>query len=344
MTNEPPHIDPHFGAEFWEVLARYLSDESPPEEAAAVRRWLAQDDRRGELVAALERSIRRVALEPPTDLDVEGALRRVRSRLHQPPVLALGPRERRWTRWSTLGLRAAAVVALAVGGALVWRASQRGGHPAASAVRDYATSVGEMDSIRLPDGSRVVLGPQSRLALAGGYGASAREVALSGEAWFDVGHDAARRFRVRAGPAVIEDLGTTFTIRTDGEEVRVVVAAGSVLLQDTSRAARRAALRAGDRGAVDRDGRVTVERGAATADDLGWLQRRLVFDNASMERVRADLRRWYGLELRMDSAWARRHLTASFAGEPAEQVLRAIGLALGARIERRGDTAFVRVR
>jgi len=38
----------------------------------------------------------------------------------------------------------------------------------------------------------------------------------------------------------------------------------------------------------------------------------------------------------------RRHLTASFAGEPPQQVLSVIALALGAAIERRGgDTAVV---
>jgi transmembrane sensor len=88
-----------------------------------------------------------------------------------------------------------------------------------------------------------------------------------------------------------------------------------------------------------------VRRGAATDDDVSWLRGRLVYRDAPLAHVRADLRRWYGLELVLaDSALAARHLTASFAGEPPDEVLRVIGLALGAAIERRGDTAVVRPR
>jgi transmembrane sensor len=69
----------------------------------------------------------------------------------------------------------------------------------------------------------------------------------------------------------------------------------------------------------------------------------LVFRDAPMSEVRSDLQRWYGIVLRVeDSALARQHLTMTFAGDRVEQVLRVIGLGLGADVERRGDTAIVR--
>jgi transmembrane sensor len=61
-----------------------------------------------------------------------------------------------------------------------------------------------------------------------------------------------------------------------------------------------------------------------------------------MDQVRADLRRWYGVELRVtDSLLQRRVFTGSFTTEPADRVLDAIRLALGASVVRRGDTAYV---
>ena len=68
----------------WEVLARYLADECPPAEMDAVRQWLARDPRRADLVAALARTVGRLAFTPPPDLDVEGALRRVAARRDLP--------------------------------------------------------------------------------------------------------------------------------------------------------------------------------------------------------------------------------------------------------------------
>jgi transmembrane sensor len=55
------------------------------------------------------------------------------------------------------------------------------------------------------------------------------------------------------------------------------------------------------------------------------------------------VRKWYGIEVKVaDRMLENRHLTATFAGETPERVLEVIRLALGADIERRGDTAIVR--
>ena len=87
-----------------------------------------------------------------------------------------------------------------------------------------------------------------------------------------------------------------------------------------------------------------AERAVVTVDDLAWTRGQLVFDDAPLSRVRAGIRRWYGVELLADSSLAGRHLTATFSGEPIQRVLDVIGLAFGARVERRGDTAVVRAR
>jgi transmembrane sensor len=88
---------------------------------------------------------------------------------------------------------------------------------------------------------------------------------------------------------------------------------------------------------------MTAERAAATPDDLAWAQGRLVFRDAPLDQVSAELRRWYGIFLRADDETvAGRRLTASFGDEPPADVLRVIGLALGADVTMRGDTAVLR--
>ncbi|HWJ22481.1 MAG TPA: DUF4974 domain-containing protein, partial [Gemmatimonadaceae bacterium] len=70
---------------------------------------------------------------------------------------------------------------------------------------------------------------------------------------------------------------------------------------------------------------------------------RLAYDAAPLDVVRADLRRWYGVDLRVaDSTLARRRLTASFDGEPVARVLDVVALALGATVERSGNVAVLR--
>jgi transmembrane sensor len=335
----------------WEALARYLAGESPPAEAESVRAWLAAEPGRQALYGGLDDALGRLAFAPPADLDVEAALRRTRERMRETPVIPLAPRAARKTgwaaAWSSPALRAAAAVVLLVGGALLaWTLRERGGAGGPGlAARSYATAAGERDSLRLPDGTRVLLGPGSRLEVAAGYGERTRDVALSGEALFDVPHDDARPFTVRAGSALVRDLGTVFGVRSDDAgAVRVVVTRGAVQLRPAGAAADTGVvLLRGDRGVLPPAGRARAERAAAREDDLAWTRGRLVFRDAPVERVAADLRRWYGVELRVaDPALAGRRLTASFAGESREQVLRVVALALGAELELRGDVATLR--
>jgi transmembrane sensor len=357
MTDRTPDAGSPRDQIDWDALARYIAGESSADEAKAMRRWLDARADRAKLVAALERSLGRLAYQAPPDLDVEGALRRVRARVDHPDVRPLpdaGTIAARRTsapvrRWSVVGLRAAAVVAaIAVGTAVLWQSGDDpDGQRTAAAAREYATGVGQRDSLRLADGTRVVLGPGSRLAIDQGYGGSHREVELRGEAYFDVAHRGAHPFTVRAGNAIIRDVGTTFAVHSGGrDDVRVLVTTGAVVLRSqTALADSGVLLREGDRGLLEPGGRVVAERGVVTEDDLAWTRGRLVFRDASLTQVRADLRRWYGIELQVaDSSLASKHVTTTFDEEPPKRVLEVLALILGATAEQRQDTVILRAR
>ncbi|MDF1504938.1 FecR domain-containing protein [Roseisolibacter sp. H3M3-2] len=336
----------------WEALARYLAGESAPDEAREVAAWLAAHPDDAAMLRALDVTASdagaRAADAPP--IDVEGALRRVQARRDAATAAEVVPLRPgathrstaggRGRRWGLAGVAAAAVLALAVG-------LGRREAPAQAAARVRATAVGQRDSLQLADGSRVPLAPGSRVEVAPGYGDGAREVTLRGEAWFAVTHDEARPFRVRVAGAVVEDLGTEFAVRTDGAAARVAVAVfeGAVSLAADGADAGQppVVLRAGDRGAVDSAGRVTPERGAAVADDAGWTRGRLVYRGTPLAVVQADLRRWYGVELRLAaSALAGQRLTATFEGDPVGRVLDVLALAVGGEITRDGAVATLR--
>ncbi|HMG12529.1 MAG TPA: FecR domain-containing protein, partial [Gemmatimonadaceae bacterium] len=208
----------------------------------------------------------------------------------------------------------------------------------------YATSVGERRQIVLKDGSKVLLGPTSRLVVPvimpdEGW----RMVILDGAAYFSVVHDPAHPFTVKVGDIVIRDVGTAFSVETDDSAgTRIAVDSGSVTVGPAADRDRDAVLNARDKATVDTKGAVTVERSAVSDDDLAWTQGRLVFRDAPLILVGAELYRWYGVRLRVsDSSLANLHLTASFSGEPVDRVLNVIALSLGARIERQGNVAIL---
>jgi transmembrane sensor len=231
-------------------------------------------------------------------------------------------------------LRIAAAIVVLLGGALVWQ-RMPGPRPAATSVT-LSTGVGATDTTFLGDGTRVILGPESRMVVAAGYGEDNRAVELTGEALFDVAH-ADVPFTVSAGGAVMEDLGTVFNVRAVGGEVVVAVTEGSVSMSGI-------VLKAGDRAVMAAGSAPVLQQGAVTDADLAWTAGQLVFVDAPISRVTADIRRWYGVEVQVpDTALASSHLNVSFGGEPVDEVLQGIALALGADLIRDGKVVVLRV-
>ena len=325
----------------WDAIARFLAGESPAAEGEAVRVWLAAHPTDRQLVERLGEA----ATIPVADVDVEAALRGVHSRMKTEPVasrltIVRGNGGRWRPSFVVPSLLAAAAAAFAVG---VLRRPHADPSAVAAVAQVYTTAVGQRDSITLSDGSHVILGPDSRLTVASNYGSTTRAVELRGDGYFDVLHDAAKPFSVRVGPAMVEDIGTTFAIESDaGDTTTVAVISGRVRLRASDSSTNSGAvLAAGDRGSMSADGRVQAYPHSVT-DDAAWTSGRLVFRDASLARVAGELRRWYGVTLHIsDSSLVNRHVNATFEGEPVDQVLKIIGLALGARIERQGDSATV---
>lgn len=337
----------------WEALARYVAGESPPHEVERLETRFAAQPADKALLDALATLTQRMAASVPANLDVEAALQQVKARRSEPIVrpLELGgrpaPTDRRRIRWLVPmpGLAAAALLTIGIAGYLRLRTGNVEQPVSAVApARMVATGVGAIDSLRLSDGTRVVLGPLSSINIAKGYGTESREVDVRGDAYFEVVHDSSKPFMAHAFGATIQDLGTKFTVRTDAAEgVAVSVSEGSVSLQSTTQAVagtRGVVLQPGERGVVMPDGQTAKRSGAG--DDMAWLRGQLVFREAPVTEVASSLHRWYGIDLRVpDASLASRHITATFSGEPPERVLEVIRLALGARLERRGDTAIV---
>jgi transmembrane sensor len=338
----------------WAALARLLADELPEEQATALRGWIAADPARVELVARLREvwdASGSLGMDPDAELALE-QIREIAARqtaaqvipISRPPSRRAPARTRVPARSAWASAAAVALIALTV---TIWRVARP--EPAAPVTMiEYVTSKGQRLPMTLEDGSRVVLGVDSRLRRPDNYGASSRDLYLTGEAFFEVTHDAARPFRVHTDAGVAEDLGTRFAVRAYPDEgaTEVVVTEGQVALARVSpqasdrrseRNAPRTLLQPGDLGVVDLNGDVRVEHGIDAARRLAWLEGRLVFDDTPLEDVVNELARWYDLDIRVtDAALAATPVTASFQDEPAVQVLMILASAVNARYERDG--------
>lgn len=317
-----------------EVLARYLAGQATDAERRAVDAWAAADP-------AHDRELRRLQEAwhpaPPGRWNVDAAWLRVAPRLEaRPRAVPL------WRR----PLALAAVLAVSAGAVLAWRAMRA---PDWAAPVHEITAAGERRSVSLPDGTRIVLAPESDLRVGEGYGRDERRVDLSGEAWFEVSHDASRPFRVHAAGTVTEDLGTEFSVRAlpGSGRVQVALVSGSAsLMREGSARARAAVLGPGDVARLfDTDSLVIVQRGQRVDELTAWRDGRLVFRDAPLGEVAGELSRWYGIPFRLeDSSVASRRLDATFQMDQLDETVSILALALSGEAVVTRDSAAVVIR
>lgn len=89
---------------------------------------------------------------------------------------------------------------------------------------------GKIDTILLPDSSKVYLSASSTLRYNKNYGTTNRNIHLKGEAYFIVKHEGTAPFTVYTGPVKTVDIGTEFNVRWRNfdPKVRIAVAEGRV--------------------------------------------------------------------------------------------------------------------
>ena len=146
-----------------------------------------------------------------------------------------------------------------------------------------------------------------------------------GEALLTITHDAAHPFALSVGRVTIEDIGTVFNVvRDDAGAVEVAVGEGAVSLVASGRSH---VIREGRSLHVPSDGTAPVP-GRVQPDAVGaWRAGRLVYDDAPIGDVAADLARAVGRKVTVAPAIAGRRFTGTVTvGNEATLVRRAAAL------------------
>jgi transmembrane sensor len=167
----------------------------------------------------------------------------------------------------------------------------------------YNTGVGDQRTVRLEDGSTVVLNTDTRIVAD--MGENFREVRLiRGEALFDVAKDRLRPFRVISDQAIAQAVGTSFVVRRKAQQTEVTVIEGQVAVIPTAPV--------GETHVTQQEGPVQVSAGtrAQVVDRhittaaienpsavTAWRTGRLIFDGESLADVVAEFNRYNQVQL-----------------------------------------------
>jgi ferric-dicitrate binding protein FerR (iron transport regulator) len=153
--------------------------------------------------------------------------------------------------------------------------------------------------VTLPDGSNIFLNRNTRLSYRENFGRQGRNVALSGEAFFEIAPDENIPFTVDAGKVSIKVIGTSFNVITSNSAsaVEVFVKTGKVMLSDNE----------GTSNLILDPGYIgTMNSGSSEKslnDDpnyMAWNTGVLLYDGQTLDVVFRDLKKVYNMDIIAD--------------------------------------------
>jgi transmembrane sensor len=197
--------------------------------------------------------------------------------------------------------------------------------------------------VTLPDGSQVVLRKGATLSYPEVFSGNLREVALTGEAWFEVQHDTVHPFRIQTTRATLEVLGTSFTINSNDQQDELIVATGKVLFTNKVATAERHIINPQQSCVLTNKG--FDIKPLHDQNFLSWKTGIIKFDNTPIDQVAVDLSNHYRLYIRPDSLLMKLPvtptITAKFNQQPIDSVLEEIKLLTNISYRKQNDTILL---
>lgn len=228
-----------------------------------------------------------------------------------------GNPDRRWARWAA---RAAAVVALVVGGYLLADLHQPPATRLSFGANEVVTGPDDEGTVALRDGTVIHLAPGSRLRVTGTL--DEREVALSGRAYFAVARRNGSLFRILTAAGEVTVLGTRFDLQAEEEDLRLLVVEGRVAV---SAPGGEVVIHSGQAGGVSNRSLLPVVRAQHADSVVSWKGNFLAFQRTPLRKAAAEIERQYGVRIEVtDSVLAARTITTWFADRTLDDVLRVV--------------------
>jgi transmembrane sensor len=314
------------------LLDRYLAGYCDETERLVVEQWVDAVPERANRFATIHRLLDGEANGVPYVTARPQLFERISS-AHPPAVTrnhsgTQGIRSPKW--WAMAGISVVFVATLAM---TVSRTSTS--RDEATVLARYHTTAGQRATIRLNDGSTMVLAPATMATV------TSTHIHLDGDASFDVIARPARPFIVTTRSAIVRVLGTRFRVRQYGDDVQsqVIVDAGKVGVRSTRNA--RETTVSSRMHAVVTDSTVAVTQRHDASDT--WIAGQLMFERIPLQQVVHELSRAYGIRIQVsDTLLAQQRVTieASVTTDPLITVLDDIAFVVNAHYVR-ADRGFV---
>jgi ferric-dicitrate binding protein FerR (iron transport regulator) len=185
---------------------------------------------------------------------------------------------------------------------------------------------GTISEMRLPDNSRVWLNAGSSIRYNEGFGANHRELALKGEAIFEVRKNTDLPFQVSVNDIHVVALGTEFYVSAYSfqDNLAAGLIEGSIKINNGSESyilnERKSIL-------IDPESGDLLSRGPLNPSYYEWRNGKLIFENTELSKICHRLSNWYNHKINLEEGIENQKFTLTIKEENLEEVLELIVLA-----------------
>jgi ferric-dicitrate binding protein FerR (iron transport regulator) len=296
------------------LLGKYFSGQATEGEAETVKSWIHASHENTAEFNMLQKLWDESEKHRIVSFDTEKAWQKVNAKINVPlkkgKVISF--------KWKAFVAVAASLVLVL---AVWWMMSDKTDTHAILAKTDA-------QEVQLPDGSKVYLRKGSTLEYPETFGKDRREVSLSGEAFFEVTPNPSRPFGITAADAYVKVVGTSFSVNTANDGVRLIVKTGKVNFGPVADTSLKFLVTAGERAHLV--GNKITKEADIDINSTAWVSKQLVFKNTPLQEIAATLSDYYKVKiaLRQDDAAqiATDSVTIRFDNQPLEAVLNELSL------------------
>lgn len=217
---------------------------------------------------------------------------------------------------------------------------QRSGNKEIEAIHILTTPVGGQFQVILYDSTKVWLNAESTLRYPVTFQDNERKVELSGEAYFEVAHNAKAPFKVvMADSDTVTVLGTHFNVQAypKEKEKAVTLLEGKVLVQnDKDKAVLTPNMQATIQGNV-----LNTNENVDIEEITGWKDGLFVFHDAPIEKIMSQVARWYNAKIVYRGNIRQQFNATINRSEPLEKLLHLLQLNGYVKFKTENDIIYV---
>jgi ferric-dicitrate binding protein FerR (iron transport regulator) len=269
----------------------------------------------------------------------------VKKRLYNKIVEEIGHRERvRKISFSRIAGVAAAVAILLGLASLLLLFRQHGGNTETMHMLTKAAPADRIDSLRLADGTMVILNNGSSISYPERFENGERKIILSGEAFFDVRPQKAP-FIIHAGNTITRVLGTSFNVRAyeNDERIKISVLSGKVAVSTGhDQQAASVVLVRGEQAIYTKHSHNISRSAADPLLALAWKEGKIKFRNTPFPEAIAALSSIYNVRITFHKNLRNCPLFADFdRTDKPDSVLDILSRSVNGKLLRKNDGTYV---